>query len=222
MELYRYVCEQQVGTLQQLTYLRSLITSLAVVPKWYNHHSQTAKKTGIDVPWAVSTNCGWAVPTSARDTRQWMKCIQAYEHKVRKLARRAPGVLAGKMISQLDSNVGRQSKAQDETNSLLKNLNTLMKSLVDVEQRKTTLVAQAAKAASSATANTGPASAPPGSAPAMAPGSVPAATAPPPATLGTGVVQTPLTPAVAPKLMPATLAPPQGLERDAIVAPDHH
>ena len=46
----------------------------------------------------------------------------------------------GKMISQLDSNVGKQCKAQDETNSLLKGLNTLMKALVDVEQRKTTLV----------------------------------------------------------------------------------
>ncbi|CAK9003866.1 unnamed protein product, partial [Durusdinium trenchii] len=33
----------------------------------------------------------------------------------------------GKMISQLDSNVGKQCKAQDETNSLLKGLNTLMK-----------------------------------------------------------------------------------------------
>ena len=32
----------------------------------------------------------------------------------------------GKLLSQIDSNVGRQSKAQEETNSLLKNLNTLM------------------------------------------------------------------------------------------------
>eukprot|EP00913_Durusdinium_trenchii_P022973 g21570.t2 len=54
----------------------------------------------------------------------------------------------GKLLTQIDANVGRQGKAQEETNALLKTLNGLMKSLVDVEQRKTTLVAQAAKAAS--------------------------------------------------------------------------
>ena len=43
----------------------------------------------------------------------------------------------------------------------------------------------------------------------MALGGGPAATAPPPATLGTGVAQAPQTPVVAPKLMPTSLTPPQ-------------
>ena len=99
----------------------------------------------------------------------------------------------GKLLTQIDANVGRQGKAQEETNALLKTLNGLMKSLVDVEQRKTTLVAQAAKAASTVPSNTGPSIA----APASAPASAPAAAAAPmtvPATLGTGVVQTPVAP----------------------------
>ena len=115
----------------------------------------------------------------------------------------------GKLLTQIDANVGRQGKAQEETNALLKTLNGLMKSLVDVEQRKTTLVAQAAKAASTVPSNTGPSIAAPASAPASAPAAA-AASMTVPATLGTGVVQTPVAPAVAPKLMPTSLAAAPG------------
>ena len=115
----------------------------------------------------------------------------------------------GKLLSQIDANVGRQGKAQEETNALLKTLNGLMKSLVDVEQRKTTLVAQAAKAASTVPANTGPSIAAPASVPASAPAAAAAAPMTVPATLGTGV-QTPVTPAVAPKLLPTSLGAAPG------------
>ena len=63
----------------------------------------------------------------------------------------------------------QQGKSLDKTNSLLENLCATMKTLVDVEQRKSTLVAQTAKAASLAGATSvapasSPASSPAGSA----------------------------------------------------------
>ena len=91
----------------------------------------------------------------------------------------------------------------DKTNLLLETLRSTMKTLVDVEQRKSTLVAQAtqaAKAASLAGTTSSPASSPPGSAPAGFVAGTPAGGAPQ-ATLGTGMAAPP----PAPKLMPTRL-----------------
>ena len=49
----------------------------------------------------------------------------------------------GKVLSQLGTSVEKQGKSMDKTNSLLETLCSTMKTLVDVEQRKSTLVAQA-------------------------------------------------------------------------------
>ena len=116
---------------------------------------QSAKSLG-DVQWQLS-GVGKSVNTSTKESL----------------------LSIGKILSQLDTSVVKQGKSLDKTNSLLENLCATMKTLVDVEQRKSTLVAQAAKAASLAGATSvAPASspagsAPAGSAPAMAAGGVP-------------------------------------------------
>ena len=56
----------------------------------------------------------------------------------------------GKVLSQLRTSVEKQSKSMDKTNLLLENLCSTMKTLVDVEQRKSTLVAQVSQAAKAA------------------------------------------------------------------------
>ena len=94
----------------------------------------------------------------------------------------------GKLLSQVDAQISRQSKVQEDSNKLLSSLNESMKQLIEVEKKKTTMVAQAAASVA----------APPK-----------AATAPQ-ARLGTGATMpaTPATPAqpaapvVQPKLMP--------------------
>ena len=117
----------------------------------------------------------------------------------------------GKVLSELGTSVEKQGKSMDKTNLLLENLCSTMKTLVDVEQRKSTLVAQvsqAAKAAPMTVTTSTPASVPGVSPPGSAPGGFVTNTTTggaPQATLGTGnVASSP----PAPKLMPTNLTPP--------------
>ena len=103
----------------------------------------------------------------------------------------------GKVLSQLGTSVEKQGKSMDKTNLLLENLCSTMKTLVDVEQRKSTLVAQvsqAAKAAPMTGTTSAPASVPGVSPPGSAPGGFvtnPTTDGAPQATLGTGNVASP-------------------------------
>ena len=126
-----------------------------------------------------------------------------------------------KVVSQLDGTVTKQSKSLEKVTTLLEKLNSSMEALVEVERRKSSMVAQMRSGSAPGTGggstgipppgpNPGPASGP-ASGPAI---STPATAAPamaaglPQATLGTGGLFTPQTPNVQPKLMPSTLAPP--------------
>ena len=117
----------------------------------------------------------------------------------------------GKVLSQLGTSVEKQGKSMDKTNLLLENLCSTMKTLVDVEEKKSKLVAQvsqAAKAAPMTGTTSKPASVPGASAPGSAPGGFvtnPTTGGAPQATLGTGQVAVP---PPAPKLMPTNLTPP--------------
>ena len=117
----------------------------------------------------------------------------------------------GKVLSQLGTSVEKQGKSMDKTNLLLENLCSTMKTLVDVEEKKSKLVAQvsqAAKAAPMTGTTSTPASVPGVSPPGSAPGgfvTTPPTGGAPQATLGTGQVAAP---PPAPKLMPTNLTPP--------------
>ena len=109
-------------------------------------------------------------------------------------------------MSQVDTQVSKQNKHQEETNQLLSALNDSMKKLIDIQGKK----AVEAKSAAAPPKYPPP---PSNVAPSLGTGSAAA----PPATLGTGTTlpPTPVTPAqpvapvVQPKLMP-TFPPPPG------------
>ena len=56
----------------------------------------------------------------------------------------------GKVLSQLGTSVEKQGKSMDKTNLLLENLCSTMKTLVDVEEKKSKLVAQVSQSAKAA------------------------------------------------------------------------
>ena len=126
-----------------------------------------------------------------------------------------------KVVSQLDGTVTKQSKSLEKVTTLLEKLNSSMEALVEVERRKSSMVAQMRGGSAPGTGGGSTSIPPPGPnpGPASGPASGPAtsthATAAPAmaaglpqATLGTGGLFTPQTPNVQPKLMPSTLTPP--------------
>ena len=122
-----------------------------------------------------------------------------------------------KVVSQLDGTVTKQSKSLEKITTLLEKLNGSMEALVEVERRKSSLVAQMRGGSAPGTGGGSTSTPAPGPTPGPASGpavSTPSTAAPamaagiPQATLGTGVVFTPQTPNVQPKLMPTSLTPP--------------
>ena len=142
-------------------------------------------------------------------------CV-SYHVKTRKRAR----PFSESRLSQLDGTVTKQSKSLEKITTLLEKLNGSMEALVEVERRKSSLVAQ--MRGGSAPGTGGGSTSTPAPGPTPGPASGPAVSTPstaaqamaagiPQATLGTGVVFTPQTPNVQPKLMPTNLTPPMPL-----------
>ena len=89
--------------------------------------ARSSAKSLTDVQWQLS-GVGKSVNTSTKESLLSM----------------------GKVLSQLGTSVEKQGKSMDKTNLLLENLCSTMKTLVDVEEKKSKLVAQVSQSAKAA------------------------------------------------------------------------